>query len=978
MNLRFLFLCPLVAALFLSQSATAQGKKPLTPAAWDIWKTIQGTTLSADGRWVAYSVTPQVGDGTLVVRSTSGTQEYVISRGFTGRPQTRPAADSGFTAPPPQFSADGRHLVAIVYAPRAAYDSVRRQRKGETPKSSLAIVDLSDGKVTRLDRVKSFRMPRDRGRHLAYHMESADSTARRDSAAAAAAAAAPSAGGAAATPGGQPRPIADSSSRTREKKKQPGTPMVVRELASGVEVSIPDVIGYAFHDSGSVLGYTTSSQSGESDGAYLRFLAGGNTTTLVRGAGNYKQLIFDRAGTQVAFMSDREEYGEPKARYALYHASVRAGTAAPLVRTGAATGELLLSDRRLDFTRDGSAIVLGLAPAAPDSIPADSLLDKAVFDLWTYRDLRLQPQQRVEAERDRVRAFTAVYQIRAKRLVQLGNDTTPAFTVSQNGRFAIGTSSIPYAIESMWGEGGSDVYLADATTGARRRISARVQFGATLSPSGKYAVHFDSGHWFTTATATGKLVNLSRSVTGVRFDQENWDTPSTPAPWGIAGWTTDDRSVLINDRFDVWEFDPAGVRAPRMITDSVGRRERLAFRLVDLDRDDPSIDPAKPLLFRVFDEDTKESGFYRDRLGVSAPPERIAMGSVGFGAPLKARNADVYVVTQSTFNRFGDLWAGPSLDQLTRLSDANSQQSEYRWGNAELVRWRSTDGVPLQGILFTPEDFDPKKQYPMVVYFYEQLSQNLYSYGTPGGRNVINPAHYVSNGYLVFEPDIDYSTGYPGPSAMKSIVPGVQALIERGFVDPNGIGIQGQSWGGYQVAYMITQTNMFRAAMAGAPVANMTSAYGGIRWQTGLARSFQYEKTQSRIGGSLWQYPLRYIENSPLFQADRVRTPLMMMHNDNDGAVPWYQGIEMFVALRRLGREVYLINYNGDEHNPTKRANQKDIAVRMQQFFDHHLRGKPAPDWMTRGIPFLDKGRDQLAPPTTGASPVAAGGVEQP
>lgn len=974
MNLRILFLCPLVAALSLSPSATAQGKKPLTPAAWDIWKTIQGTTLSADGRWVAYSVTPQVGDGTLVVRSTSGAQEYVIPRGFTGRPQTRPAADSGFTAPPPQFSADGRHLVAIVYAPRAAYDSARRQRKGETPKSSLAIVDLSDGKVTRVDRVKSFRMPRDRGRHLAYQLEGTDSAARHDSAAAAA----PSAGGAAATPGGQPRPIADSSSRTPDKKKQTGTPVVVRELATGVEVTIPDVMGYAFEDSGSVLGYTTSSRAGESDGAYLRLLSRGSTTTLVRGAGNYKQLSFDRAGSQVAFMSDRDEYGKPKARYALYHASVRAGTATPLVRAGAATGELLLSDRRLEFTRDGSAIVLGLAPAAPDSIPADSLLDKAVFDLWTYRDLRLQPQQRVEAERDRVRAFTAVYQIRAKRLVRLGNDTTPAFTVSQNGRFAIGTSSIPYAIESMWGEGGSDVYLADATTGARRRISARVQFGATLSPSGKYAVHFDSGHWFTTATATGKLVNLSRSVTGVRFDQENWDTPSTPAPWGIAGWTTDDRSVLINDRFDVWEFDPAGVRAPRMITDSVGRRERLAFRLVDLDRDDPSIDPAKPLLFRVFDEDTKESGFYRDRLGVTAPPERITMGSVGFGAPLKARNADVYVVTQSTFNRFGDVWVGTALDQLTRLSDANPQQAEYRWGNAELVRWRSTDGVPLQGILFTPEDFDPKKQYPMVVYFYEQLSQNLYSYGTPGGRNVINPAHYVSNGYLVFEPDIDYSTGYPGPSAMKSIVPGVQALIERGFVDPNGIGIQGQSWGGYQVAYMITQTNMFRAAMAGAPVANMTSAYGGIRWQSGLARSFQYEKTQSRIGGSLWQYPLRYIENSPLFQADRVRTPLMMMHNDNDGAVPWYQGIEMFVALRRLGREVYLINYNGDEHNPTKRANQKDIAVRMQQFFDHHLRGKPAPDWMTRGIPFLDKGRDQLAPPATGASPVTAGGVEQP
>jgi len=293
----------------------------------------------------------------------------------------------------------------------------------------------------------------------------------------------------------------------------------------------------------------------------------------------------------------------------------------------------------------------------------------------------------------------------------------------------------------------------------------------------------------------------------------------------------------------------------------------------------------------------------------------------------------------------------------------------------ELVHWRSADGVPLQGLLYKPADFDSTKKYPMIAYFYEQLSDNLHQYVPPAGRNVINPTHYVSNGYLVFEPDIHYETGYPGPSAMKSIVPGVQALLARGFVDPNGLGIQGQSWGGYQTAYIITQTPLFRAAMAGAPVADMFSAYGGIRWQTGLARSFQYEHTQSRIGGSIWQLPMRYMENSPLFWADRITTPLLMMSNDGDGSVPWYQGIEMFVALRRLGKEVYLLNYNGDEHNPTKRANQKDVALRMQQFFDNKLRGMPAPEWMVHGIPFQMKGRDQLAP---AAPTVTAGGGAMP
>jgi dipeptidyl aminopeptidase/acylaminoacyl peptidase len=305
---------------------------------------------------------------------------------------------------------------------------------------------------------------------------------------------------------------------------------------------------------------------------------------------------------------------------------------------------------------------------------------------------------------------------------------------------------------------------------------------------------------------------------------------------------------------------------------------------------------------------------------------------------------------------------------MTQISDANPQQKEYNWVSAELVHWISEDGKPLKGILYKPENFDPNKKYPMISYFYEQLSQGLHSYVPPNGRNVINPTHYVSNGYLVFEPDIHYENGHPGPSAMKSIVPGVQSLLSRGYIDPKGLGLQGQSWGGYQTAYIITQSHMFSAAMAGAPVANMTSAYGGIRWGSGMARAFQYEATQSRLGKSLWEGQQLYIENSPLFWLDNVTTPLFIMSNDMDDAVPWYQGIEMFVGMRRLGKEVYLIDYNNDVHNPASRANQKDIAMRMQQFFDNKLMGKPAPDWMVKGIPYVAKGKDQINP-----APVQAG-----
>jgi dipeptidyl aminopeptidase/acylaminoacyl peptidase len=238
----------------------------------------------------------------------------------------------------------------------------------------------------------------------------------------------------------------------------------------------------------------------------------------------------------------------------------------------------------------------------------------------------------------------------------------------------------------------------------------------------------------------------------------------------------------------------------------------------------------------------------------------------------------------------------------------------------------------------------------------------------PNGRNVINPTHYVSNGYLVFEPDIVYEDGRPGMSAYKAIVPGVQSIVARGYVDETKLGLQGQSWGGYQTAYLITQTHMFAAAMAGAPVANMTSAYGGIRWGTGISRAGQYESGQSRIGAPLVDAPQLYLENSPLFHLRNVTTPLFIMNNDADDAVPWYQGIELFIGMRRLGKEIYFIDYNNDVHNPASRANQKDIAMRMQQFFDNKLMGKPAPDWMVKGIPYVAKGRDQLGP-----QPVQAG-----
>ena len=939
-------------------TAPVSGKKPITQDTYDEWRQIQGAALSADGKWAVYTLSPVVGEGELVARATNGSTEYRAPRGFTGRPQLQPAADSAalFSPQPAQISADGRFVVFTQYASRADYERVRGRRGAPQPPTAMTIMALTDGKTTSVPRVRSFRLARNGGRYLAYQLE--DSVALRAPGAVVSPGAA--AGLAPAAPG-----AARDSTRPAGPRREYGSTLVIRELATGTETRIEGVTSYSFDENERWVGYTVTTRDGAADGAYVRALPSGTTTPLLAARGTYRSFTFDRKGEQVVFLADAGD-STSRPRFALYHAALAPAkggkfAARRIVAAGDAPTGMLLAERgRVDFTRDGSAVLFSLAMTPMDSIPADSLMDKAVYDLWHWQDTKIMPQQKIEAGRDRNRSQLAIYQLSTNKWVRLGSDSLQQITVSDDGRRALASNSLEYAVQQMWGEGGSDAYLIDATTGARTAIAKKLRFAAQLSPGGGYITYFDNGQWHTYATATGKRAVITANVPGIKFQDEEFDSPDVPPPYGIAGWTTGEKRVLVYDRFDVWEIDPTGAAAPRSMTDGEGRRTATVFRLLDLDAENRFVDPSVPVLMRAVEETTKNSGFYRDRVGGDTKPERIVMAARNFGGLQKARKAEQYLMTQQTFREFPDLWTGSAIAGTAKISDANPQDAEYPRGSVEIVSWLNSDGIPLQGLLFKPEGFDASKQYPMVSYYYEKLSDGLHNYVAPSGRNNVNPLVYNSLGYLVFMPDIVYTDGQPGPSAAKAIIPGVQSLIAKGFVDPRRLGITGQSWGGYQTNYLITVTNMFAAAVPNATVVNMTSAYGGIRWASGIARSFQYEHTQSRIGGSLWQYPERYIENSPLFRLDRVTTPVLFMANDNDGAVPWYQGIEFYVAMRRLQKEAYMVVYNGDEHNPTKRANQKDIDRKMQEFFATKLLGAAPAPWMVKGIPFLEKGRDQI------------------
>jgi dipeptidyl aminopeptidase/acylaminoacyl peptidase len=958
-----------VLVLLVSTTTLAQQtgtKRPITHSDYDSWRAIQGQSLSRDGKFVAYALVPQDGDGEVVVRNLATGVEWRHSRGAApvnppqrsseGEPGPGPGPGQGFGqgafAGRPFFTADSRVAVFQILPTKAETEKARKEKKRpeEMPKSAMGIMNLATGEVARVDRVKSFQVPEEAAGFIAYSLEAKVEERRPED----------------RRPDAAPA-TAQARGRRDPRRKEYGTDLVLRNMTEKSERTFPDALEYSLSKDAKSLVFTVSSKKEDTNGAFA--IATSTTDApvpLLSGKGKYNNLTWDEKQTQLVLLSDRDDASSAQPKLKVYRWDRKAAQAVELVSTATQNFKpgFVISERgAINFSQDGGKVFFGVAPPAEperdESEDPAASEDKVSVDLWHWKDDYIQPMQKVRAEQDRNRSYRAVVNIADHKYAQLGDETLQGITVAGDGRWALGTDDRPYRILVGYDDeaNSADVSIVNTSDGSRKQIMKKHARGFTWSPGGRFALYYDGKDWNTLSIPEGKIVNLTRNL-GVSFWREDHDSPSTPPSYGSAGWTADDKQVLLYDQYDIWQIAPDGSNA-KNLTEGVGRKEKIQFRYVRLDPQERGIDAAKPLLLRAENQWTRESGFYRDRID-GGIPEKLIMAAKNFNAPSRAKDADVYLLTASTFNEFPDLLVtSPGFKDLKKVSDANPQKAQMLWGSSELVRYKNSDGVSLSAMLIKPENFDPNKKYPMMVYIYETLSESVHHFVDPRPGHSINPSYYASNGYLVLEPDIVYTIGHPGQSALKCVLPAIQSVVDKGFVDEKAIGIQGHSWGGYQIAYMITQTTRFKAASAGAPVANMTSAYSGIRWGTGLPRQFQYEHTQSRIGANLWEAPMLYLENSPVFRADQVHTPLLMIHNDGDDAVPWYQGIEYYLALRRLGKEAYLFSYNGEPHGLRKRQNQKDYTMRLQQYFDHFLKGAPAPEWMVKGIPFLQKDKEK-------------------
>lgn len=910
-----LFTC--IASLTISLPGFSQ-KKQLDHTVYDDWKSLQEISVSEDGRFINVVISPQEGDSALYIHDSKRGKELTIYR------------VNKYTLSP-----DGRYTVALLKAPfsEIRQAKIKKKKADDFPKDSLVIIDNETLTFSKIADVKSYATSTEMATHIVYKKATPKDTAKN-------------------------------------KANKSADLLIIRNLNTSAEDTVKNSKEFAFNKFGNSLAVSVEPEKKDSTDTHkvLFFdLKNGSKKQISGEEMEYKSFSFDEPGDQLVYLATKDTSKiEQKVFDVRYFKNTMDSAVVIASKTSRGLPEnwIFNENSRPFFSKNGKRILVG---AAPRQIPKDTTLvdfETATLDIWHWKDPVVQPQQLSQLKNELRRTYTGIIDPnRPHEFISVANEQMPnaSFSDEGNGRFVLLTSGLPYEIESQWDISSKmDTWIYDTQSNQLTVIAQPVSGRPQISPSGNFTYWWNASEkqWFAFDNKTGKTICLTQEIP-VNFWNEKNDTPSEPGAYGIAAWGEGDKFVLLYDAFDIWKLDPTGKKKPVNITNNSGKTDSITFRYINTDPDKRFIEPKDVLLLSAFDNKSKEAGFYTLRLQGRNPLLERELDKYGYTSVKKAKNADLFVFQKSNFNTSPDLYITQDFWQSAKkLTDINPQMKAYNWGTSEIFEWIAFDGKPSQGILYKPENFDPSKKYPVMIYFYEKHSDELYRYFAPApSRSVINIPFFVSRGYIVFTPDIHYGVGQPGPDAYNYVVSGAQALAKNQWVDPENMAIQGQSWGGYQVAYLITRTNMFKAAGAGAPVSNMTSAYGGIRWETGRSRQFQYEQTQSRIGATMSDSLQLYIENSPVFFANKVNTPLLIMHNDNDGAVPWYQGIEYFMSLRRLGKPVWMLQYNKEAHNLNQRRNAKDLSIRLQQFFDHYLKGTPAPVWMTRGLPATEKGK---------------------
>ena len=914
------------------------GRPPVPAAEWGKWETLGAGALSPDGKWVAYDFRRASGGGELRYRAVAAEAEKSVRSG------------SG-----PIFTANS-HFLLYAIAPdtaaaggRAGGGGGRGGRGGgaaggasggaaASNRSKVGIVDLRSGATTVLEDIQSFIVNKP-GSHAALRRY----------------------------------PAAGRQGR--------GADLVVRDLEQGTDVTLGNVAEFAWNDEGSLLAMSIDVDGKTGNGVQVLNAATAAIRSLDAADMQYINLQWRaRSSDLVAFRSRPDSAFVDTAFTVIAWRAV--GSAAPARQLydftsdpGFPRGARVASYRRPQWSDDGNTLFFGIAPREPKPAPSGRGTGPlpARVEVWHWKDLREYHQQDRQAAQDRTRTHLVAWQLEPSRLVRLADDVLENVQLSDDRKVAIASDEAPYFKEVISGRSLRDVYRVDIASGKRDKVITRTPFAATMSPDGRFLLHSQGGQWWSLDLTTSKASNLTGSINSVFVNMEDDHPVPERRPYGAAGFVAGGKAVLLYDRFDLWQVNLDGTSASRITR---GKEDSTVYRLARegggggrggggrgglagadaADPEDRWIDPSKPILLSATGEFNKKSGYARVTIG--QPVQRPLWLDKSVTRLEKAKNADTYLFEEETYEESPNFFvSGPSLADARQVSHTNAFQGDYAWGKQVLMPYANKRGDKLQMMLTYPADYQPGKKYPMVVYYYEKLSQGFHQYIIPTDKATYNTTVFSQNGYFVLRPDILFRARDPGYSGLDCVTAAVKAALAAvPAIDPKRVGNMGHSWGGYQSAfYAVHGHGMFAATIAGAPLTDLISFYGYTSFNTGSAETGHFETGQERMQVSLWEDPQAYIRNSTVLAVDSLQTPLLLEEGDADGNVNYWQSTELYNFGRRLGKNVVYLVYNDENHGVARPESQMDYHTRQLEWFAHYLKGEPAADWITNGESYLTR-----------------------
>ncbi|MBQ4852338.1 S9 family peptidase [Pseudoalteromonas sp. MMG012] len=904
-----------IASVLLSTAA--YGQKPLEFKDVFDFKYAKNTQLSENGAWLSFSATPYRGDAVGHIYSLKNNQLLTtVERGI--KPQiNKNALWVSFTKIPSLLETE---------------TATKKQKKALT--NDLVLINTTTKEQQIFSKVKDYQVSDD-GLWLAYREVHQDEQKKKDE---------------------------TIDAEIAADKKDEHHTLVIVNLSTNTTHRVAQVGKYALSPTSHGVIFATHNSNGSQNQIGFFHLSNAKQTPLISEPGvTLSQATWHPTKPLVAFNMGNYVNDDPRRRN--YQVTLWNAATNTLKSVKNSDGWFTAKTAKLTWSEHGERLYFQNRPELNVKTPElkylktaslydyDTIRAQKGLKIWHNDDAQIKPREvKTWQETNKHRHYQAVYHINNEKVAQLSGPQVQDLTLHTEAQFLLGSDNTAYLEEIMYNGFFYDYYAVNVKNGDKKSITTRTRFKPSLSPTGQFAAYFQNQQIWLKDLSTNTRTSLTHNINHAIFADDKHDYPSEQAGYKFAGWQLDGKTLYAYSKYDIWAFDVTTNTAARL---TQGRETKTQYRVRHLDKLATGFTPGQTLTLSAHNLNNKQTHIATLSLKDNKLTT-VLSDAARFDVLKKAKHSDTLLFTKQSYHEFPDIWQTNSTClNPKKVTNLNPQAAKFSWGQKpELIKYKGYNGEDLQGVLIKPENYRAGDKLPVVIYFYRYMSQRMYDFPKMELNHRPNFPMFTSNGYAIFLPDIRFEIGKPGPSSTQTMINAAQKLIDIGVAHPDKIGLQGHSWAGYQSAYMITQTDMFKAVVSGAPVTNMTSAYSGIRLKSGLARQFQYETGQSRIGKPLHQALDLYIENSPVFFADKVNTPILMMFGDKDGAVPWQEGIQYYLALRRLGKDATFLQYEGEPHHLKQFPNQVDFSIRMMEYYDHHLKGHPAADWISNGSPY--------------------------